>query len=127
MTQENEGSPKLVKLDDFEGELEEPWQDIQGQKVFDKNGEEVGTIEDLYIFENIEAVHMLKVTDDERSYLIPVDALNMVDEEGARFEQVKDMAVGSPEFELEDAPDVETRRAIQDYYGYPDTFAFEPE
>ncbi len=127
MTQENEGSPKLVKLDDFEGELEEPWQDIQGQKVFDKNGEEVGTIEDLYIFENIEAVHMLKVTDDERSYLIPVDALNIVDEEGARFEQVKDMAMKSPEFELEDVPDVETRRAIQNYYGYPDTFAFEPE
>src|SRR5919202_2908049 len=61
MAQGNDGGSGLVKLEDFEGELEEHWQDAQGLKVLDKNGDEIGTVEDLYVYEDAQAVHILKV------------------------------------------------------------------
>lgn len=37
---ENGDSPNLVKLDDFEGEVEEHWQEARGGQVLDVNGDE---------------------------------------------------------------------------------------
>jgi sporulation protein YlmC with PRC-barrel domain len=122
VAQENEGS-RLVKLDDFEGDLEEPWQDVQGLKVFDKNGDEVGTVEDLYIYEDAEAVHLLKVAGDERSFLIPVDAVTTASEDGVDVEQDIDTIWGAPEFESQDVPDPETSRVAYEHFGYPDQLA----
>jgi hypothetical protein len=119
MAQGNGGSD-LVRLDDFEGELEEHWQDAKGRKVIDKSGDEVGTVEELYIWEGPSTVHLIEVAGDERSFLIPVHAVTNVDEEAVALEQGKDKLMQSPEFESEDVPDPETRRAAFGYYGYPD-------
>ncbi len=124
MAQENEESSRLVKLDDFEGELEEPWQDAQGLKVLDKNGDEVGTVEDLYIYEDAQAVHLIKVAVEEQHFLIPVDAVTTASEDGVEVEQDKDVIMGSPQFDSEDVPDLETSRAAYEHYGYPDQLAF---
>jgi sporulation protein YlmC with PRC-barrel domain len=117
---EGDGGENLVKLDDFEGEISEPWQDARGRKVIDKNGDEVGTIEELYIWEGPSTVHLIKVSGDERSFLIPVHAVNNADEDSVALEQGKDKLMASPEFESEDVPDPETRHATFDYYGYTD-------
>ena len=69
------GPNSLVKLDDFVGELDDSWEEVRGAKVRDKNGDEVGTAEDLYVYENAEAVHLLKGDGGERTFLIPVDAV----------------------------------------------------
>lgn len=119
MAQGNEGSG-LVRLEDFEGELEEPWQDVQGLKVFDKNGEEAGTVEDLYVYADAEAAHLLKVAGDEGSFLIPVDAVTNASEEGVNVEQDRDVILGSPEFDSDDVPDSETSRAAYEHFGYTD-------
>jgi len=123
MAQENDEGSWLVRLDDFEGELEEPWQDIQGLKVFDKNGDEVGTVEELYVYQDAEAVHLLKVAGDERRFLIPVDAVTTASEDGVNVEQDKDVIMESPEFDSEDVPDPETSRAAYEHFGYPDPLA----
>jgi sporulation protein YlmC with PRC-barrel domain len=115
-----DGGTDLVKLEDFEGELEEPWQEAKGRKVIDKNGDEVGTVEELYIWEGPSTVHLIKVSGDERGFLIPVHAVTNADEEAVTLETARDKVVGSPVFESEDVPDSETRRAAFDYYGYPD-------
>jgi sporulation protein YlmC with PRC-barrel domain len=120
MSEVNSEGPNLVKLEDFDGELEEHWQDIQGHKVLDKNSDEVGTVEDLYIFEEASAVHLIKVAGDEGHFLLPVDAVTTVGEEGVNVEQDKEMIMGSPEFDSEEVPDRETSRAAYAYYGYPD-------
>ena len=116
---QGEGS-NLVKLDDFEGELDEHWQDIRGRKVIDKNGDEVGTVEELYIWEGPSTVHLITVSGDERSFLIPVHTVTNVDEEAVALEVGKEKVMDSPEFDSDDVPDSETRRAAFDYYGYPD-------
>jgi sporulation protein YlmC with PRC-barrel domain len=116
---QGEGS-NLVKLDDFEGELDEHWQEIRGRKVIDKNGDEVGTVEELYIWEGPSTVHLITVSGDERSFLIPVHTVTNVDEEAVALEVGKEKVMDSPEFDSDDVPDSETRRAAFDYYGYPD-------
>jgi sporulation protein YlmC with PRC-barrel domain len=123
MAQGNDENPNLIKLDDFEGELEEYWEDIRGHKVLDKNGDEIGTVEDLYIYEDASAVHILKVAVDERHFLIPIDAVTNVSDEGVEVEQPKDTIVGSLEFDSEDVPDLETSRAVYQHFGYPDQLA----
>ena len=110
----------LVRLEDFEGDLEEPWQDVQGLKVFDKNGDEVGTVEDLYVYADADAAHLLKVAGDEGSFLIPVDAVTNASEEGVNAEQDRDVILGSPQFDSDDVPDLETSRAVYEYFGYTD-------
>jgi hypothetical protein len=117
---EGDGGENLVKLDDFEGELDETWQDARGRKVIDKNGDEVGTVEELYIWEGPSTVHLIRVSGDERSFLIPVHAVTNADEETIALETSRDKVTQSPEFESEDVPDSETRRAAFAYYGYPD-------
>ncbi len=123
MAQGNGGGSKLVKLDDFEGELEEHWQDARGLKVLDKNGDEIGAVEDLYVYEDASAVHLLKADIDGRHFLVPVDAVTNVSEDGVEVEQDKGMIVESPEHDSEDPPDPETSRAAYDHYGYPDQLA----
>jgi ribosomal 30S subunit maturation factor RimM len=116
---QGEGS-NIVKLDDFEGELDEHWQDARGRKVIDKNGEEVGTVEGLYIWEGPSTVHLITVSGEERSFLIPVHTVTNVDEDAVALEVGKDKVTDSPEFEFDDVPDSEARRAAFTYYGYPD-------
>jgi ribosomal 30S subunit maturation factor RimM len=119
MAQEDGGS-EIVRLDDFEGELEEDWQNARGSKVLDKNGEEVGTVEELYVWEAPSTVHLIGVDGDERNFLIPSHAVTNVDDDGVKLELGKGKLMESPEFESDDVPDPETRRAAFAYYGYPD-------
>ena len=117
MAQEGSG---IVRLDDFGGEVEEHWQDARGAAVLDKNGDEVGTVEELYVWEEASTVHLIKVGGEEGSFLIPVHAVTNVDEDGVKLETAKDKVTNSPGYDSDDAPDDETRRAAFDHFGYPD-------
>ncbi len=110
----------IVKLDDFEGEVAEHWQDARGRKVLDVHGDEVGTVEELYVWEGPSTVHLIAVSGEERNFLIPVHAVTNADEEAVTLETSRDKVVQSPDFDSEDVPDDETRRAAFEYYGYPD-------
>lgn len=111
----------LVKLEDFDGEVEEQWQDAEGSAVLDNNGEEIGTVEEVYVWEEPETVHLIAVSGEERSFLIPVHAVASADEDGIKVEQGKQKIMESPEFESgDDVPDDEARHAAFEHYGYPD-------
>lgn len=123
MAQQDDERSKLVKLDDFEGELEDSWEEVRGAKVRDKNSDEVGTVEDLYVYEDAEAVHLLKVDGGERTFLIPVDAVTTASEDGVNVEQDRETLTESPEFDSDDLPDPETSRKAYEHFGYSDTLA----
>lgn len=116
----NGGSQDLVKLDDFEGEVDEHWRDARGNKVLDKNGDEAGTVEELYVWQDSSTVHLLLVAAEDRHFLLPVHAVTNVDEEGVKVETSKDTILASPEHGSDEVPDAEARRAAYDYYGYID-------
>ena len=123
MAQQDDERSRLVRLEDFEGELEETWQEAQGLKVFDKSGDEVGTVEDLYIYEDAEAVHLIKVEVEGSYVLIPVDAARSASEDGVELEQDKGTIAASPEHHSNDVPDAETSRKAYEHFGYPDQLA----
>ena len=110
----------LVKLEDFDGEVEEQWQDAGGSKVLDSNDEEVGTVEAVYIWEEPGTAHLIEVSGEERSFLIPVHAVTNADEEGVKIEQSKQRVMDSPEFDSGDVPDDEARKSAFQHYGYAD-------
>lgn len=120
MAEESGGSQELIRFDEFEGDLEEHWQNARGGAVLDVNGEEVGTVEDLYVWEEPSTVHLLKVATEERSVLLPVHAVTNVDEDGVKTEQGKGTIASAPEHDSESVPDGEARRTAYAHFGYPD-------
>lgn len=110
----------LVKLKDFDGEVEEHWQEAEGSTVVDSNDEEVGTVEEIYIWEEPGTAHLIVVSGEERSFLIPIPAITNADEEGIKVEQSKQNLMDSPEFDSGDVPDDEARKSAFQHYGYAD-------
>jgi hypothetical protein len=115
-----DGGANLVRLEDFGGEVDEHWQEAGGSSVLDKNGDEVGTVEVLYVWEDASTVHLIKVSGEEGSFLIPIHAATSVDEDVVKLETARDKITGSPGYDSDDVPDDEARRAAFAFFGYPD-------
>jgi hypothetical protein len=77
-------------------------------------------VEELYVWQEPSTVHLLVVAVDDRRFLLPVHAVTNVDEEGVNVETNKGTILGSPEYDSDDVPDADARRAAYDYYGYID-------
>lgn len=110
----------LVVADDFDGELDEEWQEAKGGKIVDEGGEEVGTVEELYVWPQAEAVHLILAEVDGTRVLIPSDAVTGVSEDGVEVEQSKNTILGAPEHDPDGVPGAESIRAAFDHFGYPD-------
>lgn len=115
----------LVKLGDSGLVLEDQAQDIRGLDAYDESGEEIGTVEDLYADENEKKVRFLDVGAGgflglgERHFLIPVEAVREVDEDGVTIEQSREKISGSPAYEPGVVPQPDFQREVYDYYRYP--------
>jgi sporulation protein YlmC with PRC-barrel domain len=116
----NLGSPDLVRLGDFGGEIDEHWQEAKGRTVLDKSGGEVGTVEELYVWKEPSTVHLIKVSGEEGSFLIPVHAVTSVVDDGVKLETARSKVTESPEYGSDEGSDDETRRAAFAHFGYPD-------
>jgi len=126
-----EGWPNLVKLSESEDLLlEEPWQDIRGLDVVDVNGDEIGSVEDLYVddreeglvraprFLDIRAGGFLGI--GKKHFLVPVEEVSreVGEEDRVVVNRHRDKVIGSPDFEAEEVPNYDFQRAIRAYYGH---------
>jgi len=116
---------KLVKLGDSESRLEAPEQDIRGLDVYDNEGNEIGTVEDLYADTEERKVRFLDVGAGgflgigERHFMIPVEAVAEVGEDRVTIEQGREKVLGSPPFDTDVVPPtVDYQREVSGYYGY---------
>ncbi len=123
--------PNLVKLSDESEDLllEEPWQDIRGLDVMDVNGEQIGSVEDLYLDNReeglVRAVRFLDVSAGgflgmgKKHYLVPVEEVSrgVGEEDRVIVNRPRDKVVGSPDFEAGEVPNEDFQRAIRAYYG----------
>lgn len=125
MTDANDGGYDLVKLSDSALELRNPNQDLSGRKVFDNNGEEIGTVEDLLADVMERRVQFLDVGAGgllglgEKHFLIPIEAVLEVKENRVIIDQSREKVVDSPPFDPKVVPEPEAQREANDYYGYP--------
>lgn len=116
---------QLVKLGDSELRLGAPEQDVRGLDVYDREGNEIGTIEDLYADTEERKVRFLDVGAGgflgigERRFLIPVEAVTDVGEDRVTIEQDTEKVIGSPPFGTDVVPPTtDYQRDVYGYYGY---------
>src|ERR687889_1141714 len=114
----------LAKLSDSDLPLEENWQDIRGLDVYDSTGEQIGSVEDLYIDREARQPRFLVVSAGgllgvgKKHVLIPVEEVSRdVGEERVTVTQPREKVVNSPEFDPDvGVPNPDLQRAIEAYY-----------
>ena len=113
----------LVRLSDSDLMVGSPAEDVRGLKVVDRNGDDVGSVDELVIDPQEAKVRFLEVGSGgflgigEKKRLIPVDAVTSVDDK-VHIDVTRDSVAGSHEFDPDLMPEQEYYRDLYDYYGY---------
>ena len=120
---------QLVKLGDSDFRLEEPEQDIRGLDVYDYEGNQIGSVEDLYVDTEERKVRFLDVGAGgflgigEKHFMIPVEALADVSEDSVTVEHSREKVMESPPFDTDVVPPTaDYQRDVYGYYGYTPTW-----
>jgi sporulation protein YlmC with PRC-barrel domain len=116
----------LTKLSELDLPLEEPWQDMRELDVYDIADEQIGTVEDLYVYRESRLARYLIVSAGgflgvgKKHFLIPVEEVSRdVGEDRVRVTQDREKVLNSPEFDPDvGVPDPAFQRAIEAYYGH---------
>jgi sporulation protein YlmC with PRC-barrel domain len=115
----------LVKLSEEDLHLDEPWQDIRGLDVYDVDGEQIGSVEELYVERDSRLPRFLVVSAGgflgmgKKHFLVPVEEVSrdMGEQERVTLNWDRDKVVSSPNFEADEAPPSDVQRAVLAYYG----------
>jgi sporulation protein YlmC with PRC-barrel domain len=117
--------PVLVRLSDSGLVLEDLAQDVRGLDVYDEDGDQIGTVEDLYADAEERKVRFLDVSAGgflglgERRFLIPVEAVSEVREDGVVVvDQKRRKVAESPLFDADVVPQPPYQDELYEYYGY---------
>jgi sporulation protein YlmC with PRC-barrel domain len=122
-----EQQPNLIRLSDSENlRLREPLQNLRGLDVYDSNGEQIGTVEDLYVDQEAQFPRFLDVGAGgflgigKKYFLVPFEEVSrsVSEEERVVVRQNRDKVLGSPDFDPDEMPQVDLQRAVYAYYGY---------
>ena len=115
----------LVKLSESNIRLDEPWQDIRELDVYDIDGEQIGSVEDLYVDRHARDPRFLDVSAGgflgigKKHFLIPVEEVSReVSEERVTVNWDREKVLDSPELDPEEVPKGDLRQAIYAYYGH---------
>jgi sporulation protein YlmC with PRC-barrel domain len=122
---EHAEQPKLVKMSDSDLRLEEPWQDIRGLDVYDVNGEQIGSVEDLYVDRDSSLPRFLEVSAGgflgigKKHFLISIEEVSRdIDADRVTVNQPRNKVMESPDFDPDDVSNPDVQRAIRAYYGH---------
>jgi sporulation protein YlmC with PRC-barrel domain len=116
----------LTKLSELDLPLEEPWQDTRGLDVYDIADEQIGRVEDLYVYRESRLAKYLIVSAGgflgvgKKHFLIPVEEVSRdVGEDQVRVTQNREKVLNAPEFDPDvGVPPPDIQRAIEAYYGH---------
>jgi sporulation protein YlmC with PRC-barrel domain len=113
---------KLIRLSDTGLDVADPEEDIRGRSVVDRDGHEIGEIEDLYIDPQNSQVQCIHVTGtasggEETDLLIPVDAIVRITEEQVHIDRTREHVHGGPRYNP-DLVDATYLGSLYGYYGY---------
>ncbi len=118
-------SPVLVRLSESGLALEDLTQDVRGLDVYDEDGDQIGTVQDLYADAEERKVRFLDVSAGgflglgERRFLIPVEAVSEVREDGVVVvDQKRRKVAESPLFDADVVPQPLYQHELYKYYGY---------
>ncbi len=110
--------PKLVKLSDSGLRLQDQASDVRGLDVFTRDGEQVGSVEDFYVDTVEREVRFLEVgaggfmSLGEKRFLIPVEAVVNIYEDGMTVNQGRDKVSQSPLLGMKVVPQAAYERDV---------------
>lgn len=117
-----QAQPTLLRLSDTDL-MPPPDEDVRGRPVVDRNGDEIGDVDDLLIDEQEQKVRLLQVGSGgflgigEKKRLIPVDAVVGIDDK-IHIDTARENVEASPEYDPELKPESEYWEGLYGYYGY---------
>jgi sporulation protein YlmC with PRC-barrel domain len=134
-----ENTAKLVRLSDTELTIANPAEDIRGHTVIDRDGENLGKVEDLLLDEPEKRVRLLEVASGgflglgRTKFLLPVEAITRISDDTVYVNQTRQHITGAPHYD----PDLIHREAgekgysgerghyedVYHHYGYPPYWA----
>jgi sporulation protein YlmC with PRC-barrel domain len=133
-----EKTAKLVRLSDTELTIANPAEDIRDRTVVDRDGEDIGEVEDLLIDAHEKRVRLLEVASGgflglgKTKFLLPVEAITRISDDTVYVNQTRQYIAGAPHYD----PDLIHQEAgetgekgyysergyysdVYQYYGYP--------
>ena len=125
--------PTLSKLRDIDRSVSSSDEDIRGRMVKDKNGQDLGRIEDLLVDDVKWKVRFIEVASggilgfgDTKSF-IPVDAITRIAADDVYISHTLEHVAGAPRYDPTlVAIDVNYLMELYPYYGYPRSFGLLP-
>lgn len=118
------GLSALSKLSETGQTVATADEDVRGRKVIDRDGDDVGRVDDLIVDDAERKVRFLLVAHggilgigDTKSF-IPVDAITSISDDEVRIDQSREHIAGAPKYDPDvvDEPDYFT--GVYGYYGY---------
>jgi len=118
----------LLRLGDMNLTVANPSEDIRGRKVIDQAGEELGSVDDLFVDDREKKVRFLQVASGgflglgATTFLIPVDAITRIEEvaEGTvHIDRTREHVAGAPRYDPELAQPPDYYSDLYGYYGLP--------
>lgn len=114
----------LVKLGDTDQTVSMADEDVRGRVVKDRDGEELGHVEDLLVDPADNKVRFLVIASGgflgigEHKSFVPVDAVDRITDDEVRIVQSRNLVAEAPGYD----PDLADRRSYYEdvyaYYGY---------
>jgi sporulation protein YlmC with PRC-barrel domain len=114
-------SGTLMRLGDSDLMLADPAQDIRGHKVIDRDGEEIGKVDDLLVDNEQQKVRMLRVEHGgllgigATPLFLPVETVEHVEDDKVMIGRSQVQVVGAPEYDPELVDRDERMAALYDY------------
>ena len=110
----------IVRLSDTQFALAHPDEDIRGRKVLDKDGHDIGEVDDLMVDDREHKVRFLRIASGgflhlgRTIILVPVDVISSITPETVHIDRTREHLAAAPAYnpEMTDQPD------WQAYYAY---------
>jgi len=116
---QTEKTATLRRLSDTELTVADPAEDIRDREVIDRDGEELGEVNDLLMDDRDQRVRFLEVASGgflgigQTKFLLPVEAITRITEDTVYVNQTRQHIVGAPAYD----PDLIHEDVGEGYYG----------
>ena len=126
--------PTLSSLRDTDRTISSSDQDIRGRMVKDKDGRDLGRIEDLLVDDIERKVRFMEVATGgflgfgESKSFIPIDAITRMTPDEVYISHTREHVAGAPRYDPALVPsDLHYFFNLYPYYGYPASFGLFPQ
>jgi sporulation protein YlmC with PRC-barrel domain len=123
----------LIKLRDSDLPRDATAKAMLDGNVYDRDGEKIGTVKDLYVDTEHEDVRFLDVGAGgflglgEKHFMVPMEAVTDMSGGGVTIDQSREKVEGSPELDTKGVPEDAYQQEVYHYYGYPNSRSHYPE